>query len=1638
MKLVDRLAGLRRGVLIALVLALIITEAGLLGLAWQITSGSLTSQERARPWPGVREPVATRTQPTPVASSGEAVTPTVVTIQTPVVQPVIRQPVSLVAEGDFVAVASLFDVEQAMTFVEELTAPEFTGREAGSPGGRAAAEYVADKFAEYGLQPAGTEGFFQPFQVPYAEVIQVPVLSITDGTGGLHEDLRFRQDYGYVWGGYAGGGVAEGRVFWVNDGSRDDYLGLDVTGQIVLCKPERTDEAIRQAVEHRAEGLLLLTDYAPDITRRRTYREPPYLPESLPTLWISSTVADALLVGSDYTLSDLSLLFESVELPASARIEVMMNEPGTAEARNVLGVLPGADPEMRDQVLILGAHYDHVGLDPNGDLYAGANDDASGVAVLLEIARLWQEAGFVPDCTVLFAAWDAEELGLLGSAHYVEHPIYPLESTIGMIQLDMVGLASEGNLSVDGLDNAVGRQLAASARLFDVPTEPVDLSGASDHAPFRRAQVPAALLIWDGSQVPYYHTPQDTVDTLQPERLRDVGLLTTHAAMTLTNVAHRLEEVLLQQVAAVRAAMRAAMRAADVEDYLATLDPKDTELQRAAEDWLLTRSLEASDTLTVTVRAWQVEGDSAWADISLSALDEQERKTVLASYPARFVRQGTEWRATWPVGQVLTTTHLIAEIVDPAEEDADRLQALDAVYGNLAPMLGLNAREPVQVTVYPDQQTLAWLAGRPDATGNIQIPATQLAFTTSMTETAVSLILHELGLPDGQGTWLREGLLAWIESDGPQALDGRQVLTRTATLTDTVAADVLVGDAETVPPATTWSLVREFMRAYGPDGLARFCAAWGRTGDQQQAFAALGTSLDAFASAWENTVLQPLLAARQGVQETVAQRQQAVLDLDQARFLATVDGSDPVFRLEEERWFGGLKQPPDNFRLTAQVLGLDTNGEALVWLALEAKTPDGVLLRPAYTARFRPVDGRWLLAGPDWTTHTSVHFVLRCAAGCENAADLLAAAEDAYAQVVADLGRAPAGPLEIKLYETAEQLEASLPWSVPVWRMQEGPAGYWQPGESIKLVADTPMDVAQGVARRVALQVLTDMGIEQDWLREGVALFETLRACPTQAGRTKSEVIPVLSKAQRFHNLYRWEQMPALSGLAREDVTLFTGQSWFFVEELVRQFGVEALPRFLARIGGETDQQAALATAFAHATGMDFAAWQAHWEDAVTTGGVPVEWIQAAQTADPATMQETVAHLAAPNYAGRLTGSPEARAVSEWIAGRMAEYGLQPAGDQDTFFREVPVSFAALTAMPALTFRHVATGEELSLSYLTTFREVVGGNAGAGEAHAELVWLPGGYQPAMRFEGRVVMKRLEEALDIEAAKATEHGAGGLILVQSYLPTRERELYATDTLTDTLPVVLIAQDTWTEVLKLAGLEVYEANTAPPALLMGLEVDLAVPIDLDHQAVARDVVGVLPGKQPDAEPLVIAAHYDGVGSLPDGTLYPGANDNASGVAVLLELARIWQRSGWQPERPIYFIAWGAEEAGLASSRAYAQHPRVPIEHTLAVFNLKGVGEARSFYLNIDPAMSRSDDVTFEFFLAGELLERRVTQGKYDGRDTHAILQDQGIPVVQLFWPDGNYAHTPEDTPDTLDERKLATTAEVLALVTLMMAR
>ncbi len=438
--------------------------------------------------------------PSPAA---EAVAPT----ETPVPTPTPTLPPF---QGSIADLARRFDVEAAMAHAEELASDAYAGRQGGSPGGRQAAAYIARHFEDLGLEPAGTDGYLQPFMLPYVEEAGLPALVITDAGAMVHDDLVFAEDYRHAMGGYAAGGDAEGAVVWLGGCQPSDYDAHDVSGEIVMCRYLQGVDQAARAAEEGAEALLLVTGEERRIALRRALFEAPKA-EGIPTLLITTEVSE-LLLGAGGVSADLG------PLDATARVTVDLAEAGEAEGVNVLAALPGADPALRDRVLVVGAHFDHLGVDPNGVVYSGANDNASGVAALLEIARSWQEANYRPDVTVLFAAWDGEEQGLLGARHYVTHPLYPLSATIGMIQLDMVGMADAGTLTYDGEGNAVGRQLGASAARFEVPTA-------------------TGLLIWDAAEVPYYHTPLDTVDTLQPERLRQAGVVASHAALALIRAA---------------------------------------------------------------------------------------------------------------------------------------------------------------------------------------------------------------------------------------------------------------------------------------------------------------------------------------------------------------------------------------------------------------------------------------------------------------------------------------------------------------------------------------------------------------------------------------------------------------------------------------------------------------------------------------------------------------------------------------------------------------------------------------------------------------------------------------------------------------------------------------------------------------------------------------------------------------------------------------------------------------------------------------------------------------------------------------------------------------------------------------------
>jgi Zn-dependent M28 family amino/carboxypeptidase len=187
---------------------------------------------------------------------------------------------------------------------------------------------------------------------------------------------------------------------------------------------------------------------------------------------------------------------------------------------NVISVIRGYAPN-NDEAVLLGAHRDHFGQQA-GHLFAGADDNASGTAVLLEVARVLALAPAAPKRSVLFLSFSGEEQGLLGSKLYVSQPIVPLAKTIGMINVDHAG-AGNGRLTVGvtEVERSTAQRIGELAGLADK----LDVFGyfpGGDHVPFKEAGVPTVTVVSGGAH-PHFHQPSDTADTVNPEILQSVA-----------------------------------------------------------------------------------------------------------------------------------------------------------------------------------------------------------------------------------------------------------------------------------------------------------------------------------------------------------------------------------------------------------------------------------------------------------------------------------------------------------------------------------------------------------------------------------------------------------------------------------------------------------------------------------------------------------------------------------------------------------------------------------------------------------------------------------------------------------------------------------------------------------------------------------------------------------------------------------------------------------------------------------------------------------------------------------------------------------------------------------------------------------
>jgi len=443
-----------------------------------------------------------------------------------------------------------FDGQAAFSYVQALAADTMLGRKSGELGGRMAAEYIVSKLKNWGLEPGGATGTFtQDLTVEYYEPDKGAALEIL--AYGKKREFVYGDDWRQQR--YSGSGHFAADIVFSGYGisaprkDYDDYAGVDVKGKLALFSTDaprsledklaeeaKFENRIKAAQEHGARGVLIFRGETQSSGFfggfRGGLKKEAYRPDFV-IISLENRVIDYIF---KHLKTELRYLFQQVEATSKPQsfdtgvrsfvnLDIIYDEKRATQ--NVLAKISGTDKNFKNEYVILGAHMDHLGIDMTGDVFNGADDNASGTAVVMEVARVMKLNKVRPKRTIVFALWAAEEMGLLGSKYYTENPVYPLAKTVTYINLDMEGHGS-GRVNFRGAYYGPEVWDVLKARL---PKELMDNinpgrggPGGSDHTYFLSSGVPAFFVATDGS---HFRTNRvgDVIDMIKPEILKKSG-----------------------------------------------------------------------------------------------------------------------------------------------------------------------------------------------------------------------------------------------------------------------------------------------------------------------------------------------------------------------------------------------------------------------------------------------------------------------------------------------------------------------------------------------------------------------------------------------------------------------------------------------------------------------------------------------------------------------------------------------------------------------------------------------------------------------------------------------------------------------------------------------------------------------------------------------------------------------------------------------------------------------------------------------------------------------------------------------------------------------------------------------------------
>lgn len=438
------------------------------------------------------------------------------------------------------------DINRLKTDITYLASDQLQGRKAGSPGADSAAIFIAGEFRKAGLKSFGMS-YLQTFDMPAGIVKSEDNKLEINGV-----QYKFNSDFTPI--SISSTGITEADVVFAGYGrvkqkdtlGIDDFKGADVKGKWVLIlagAPGKTEQfrlssERNKAMDARDKQAIGVVFVCPDNTLPSEEEERTINSSGIPVICITKSLGKDILKTAGIEADSIGpklkkgMSYNSVPLSFKIKADVKMTEKNV-KISNVIGYMEGSDPRLKDQYLVIGGHYDHLGLGGPGSgsrepdvkaVHYGADDNGSGTSAVIEMARIIKQYSITTKRSIIFVAFTAEELGLIGSKYFVNNPPVPLKSIDAFINFDMIGRLNNktNGLVIGGSGTSAESEniiKAIKSHKLNIKLNP-DGFGPSDHASFYVQNVPVFFLTTGAHDD--YHTSRDVVSKINFKGMKNI------------------------------------------------------------------------------------------------------------------------------------------------------------------------------------------------------------------------------------------------------------------------------------------------------------------------------------------------------------------------------------------------------------------------------------------------------------------------------------------------------------------------------------------------------------------------------------------------------------------------------------------------------------------------------------------------------------------------------------------------------------------------------------------------------------------------------------------------------------------------------------------------------------------------------------------------------------------------------------------------------------------------------------------------------------------------------------------------------------------------------------------------------------